>query len=261
MNGLQIFQYAGQEIHTIQENGEPLFALKDVCLILELGQVAGVKRRLEDDVISNHPIEDRLGRTQQATFINEDGLYDVILDSRKQEAKQFRKWITSNVLPQIRKTGSYKIDDKPKTPAEMFLENAQMMVNFESRINRVEKQQENISELVSLNTIDWRNKVNSILSKISEERGGDMNHKNTRNESYQLLERRAGCKLEIRLTNKRKKMALEGAARSRINKANKMDVIADDRKLTEIYLAVVKDMGIRNQVDTSEIPNLLEAGN
>src|SRR5699024_5891223 len=99
--------FDGQNLTIIESNGEPNFLLKDVCNILELGQVAGVKRRLGDDVISNHPILDNLGRTQQATFVNEDGLYDVILDSRKPEAKRFRKWITSEMLPSIRKHGAY----------------------------------------------------------------------------------------------------------------------------------------------------------
>lgn len=66
-----------------------------------------MRQRLDDGVVSTHPIIDSLGRTQQANFVNEDGLYDVILDSRKPEAKKFRKWVTSEVLPSIRKTGQY----------------------------------------------------------------------------------------------------------------------------------------------------------
>lgn len=98
--------FNGKELR-IFNDGEPKFLLRDLCDILGLGQVAGVKRRLDDDVIYNHPIEDSLGRTQMATFVNEDGLYDVILDSRKPEAKKFRKWITSEVIPSIRKHGAY----------------------------------------------------------------------------------------------------------------------------------------------------------
>lgn len=62
-------------------------------------------------MISNNPITDNLGRQQVANFVNEDGLYDVILDSRKPEAKLFRKWITSEVLPTIRKHGAYMTDN------------------------------------------------------------------------------------------------------------------------------------------------------
>ena len=62
---------------------------------------------MSDEVVSNDLITDSIGRKQQALFVNEDGLYDVILDSRKPEAKSFRKWITSEVLPSIRKSGGY----------------------------------------------------------------------------------------------------------------------------------------------------------
>ncbi len=108
MNEISIFQNPdfGQVRILRDAQGEPLFCLKDVCgaLMLDGKQV---NRRLDDEVVSKHPIVDSLGRSQMATFVNEDGLYDVILDSRKPEAKAFRKWVTSEVLPQIRKTGGY----------------------------------------------------------------------------------------------------------------------------------------------------------
>ena len=68
-------------------------------------------------------------------------------------------------------------------------------------------------------------------------------------ENGKILEERARCLLSKRLTNKRQKMALEGVAKSRIDKVNYMDVIADDARLTEIYLAVVKEMAIKHGVD------------
>jgi prophage antirepressor-like protein len=117
----QIFTYHGREVRTIIKDGEPWFVLKDVCSVLDLGQVAGVKRRLPEDVISNHPL-DTPGGTQQMTIINEDGLYDVILESRKPEAKEFRKWVTSEVLPSIRKTGSYSLGDPQRLIALALVE-------------------------------------------------------------------------------------------------------------------------------------------
>ena len=110
-NEIQIFQ--SEQFGTIRTAGtaeEPLFCLADICRVLEL-QPSAVMRRLDDGVTSNHPIPDNLGRIQQANFVNEDGLYDVILDSRKPEAKAFRKWITSEVLPAIRKDGGYIADN------------------------------------------------------------------------------------------------------------------------------------------------------
>lgn len=94
------------DIRTAGTGDNPQFCLSDVCRVLGL-QSAAVMRRLDDGVISSHPILDNLGRQQQANFVNEDGLYDVILDSRKPEAKAFRKWVTSEVLPSIRKSGGY----------------------------------------------------------------------------------------------------------------------------------------------------------
>lgn len=77
-------------------------------------------KRLEDGVVCIHPIPDALGRAQNTRFVNEDGLYDVILDSRKPEAKQFRKWITSDVLPSIRKTGGYIHQEDGDTDADIM---------------------------------------------------------------------------------------------------------------------------------------------
>ena len=100
-------------------NGEPLFCLPDVCRTLEL-RASDVKRRLDDGVVSTHTVTDSLGRRNQLNFVNEDGLYDVILDSRKAEARVFRKWVTSEVLPQIRKTGGYVPVRKEDSPEELM---------------------------------------------------------------------------------------------------------------------------------------------
>lgn len=104
------------DIRTAGTPDNPQFCLADVCKALDLRQ-GDVRQRLSDGVVSTQPIIDSLGREQQANFVNEDGLYDVILDSRKPEARAFRKWITSEVIPSIRKTGGYipaKVDDTPE---------------------------------------------------------------------------------------------------------------------------------------------------
>lgn len=114
MENIQIFRNNkfGEVRVAKTENNEPLFCLADVCKILGLGNPSQVKTRLDDGVISNEVILDSIGRQQNVMFVNEDGLYDVILDSRKPEAKQFRKWVTSEVLPSIRKHGAYLTDTK-----------------------------------------------------------------------------------------------------------------------------------------------------
>lgn len=108
------------EIRTVMcASNEPLFCLVDLCEILALNP-SKVSQRLNDDVLSKHSIPDSLGRQQLSNFVNEDGLYDVILDSRKPEARKFRKWVTSEVLPSIRKDGGYMLSQPEETPEEIM---------------------------------------------------------------------------------------------------------------------------------------------
>lgn len=104
------------EIRTAGSSDQPLFCLADVCRALDL-EVNNTVRRLDKGVCCKHPLATE-GGVQSANFINEDGLYDVIFDSRKPEAKAFRKWVTSEVLPSIRKTGSYGTEEVMALRAE-----------------------------------------------------------------------------------------------------------------------------------------------
>ncbi|MBQ5643671.1 MAG: phage antirepressor KilAC domain-containing protein [Bacteroidaceae bacterium] len=138
---LEIYENGEFNIRVVRnEQGEPLFCLKDVCEELGL-QTKQVVRRLMDDVFSKHPIVDSLGRTQQATFVNEDGLYDTILESRKSEAKRFRKWVTSEVLPDIRRHGGY-IVAMADEPDEVIIARALQLTH-----NRLQKREKEIAAL------------------------------------------------------------------------------------------------------------------
>lgn len=117
MDNQQIFMFKGAQVRTVDKSGEPWFVLRDVCDVLDL-RAPDVKQRLSDDVVSTHTVSDSLGRANTALIINEDGLYDTILESRKKEARAFRKWITSDVLPSIRKTGSYGVNRLPQNYVE-----------------------------------------------------------------------------------------------------------------------------------------------
>ena len=120
MNDIQIFQYRDQPVRTVQRDGEPWFVLKDVCAVLGLGTPARVAERLEEDEVSSTHLTDSLGRQQDMTIINESGLYNVILRSDKPEARPFRKWVTSEVLPSIRKTGGYISGQESLSPEELM---------------------------------------------------------------------------------------------------------------------------------------------
>ena len=110
-NRIQVWNYESSEIRTVQVNGEPWFVLADVCKVLEIARGTKVAERLEEDEVRQTSITDSLGRQQKAYIINESGLYAVILRSDKPQAKPFRKWVTSEVLPSIRKHGAYMTDN------------------------------------------------------------------------------------------------------------------------------------------------------
>lgn len=111
MNNLQVFSYEGKEVRTIQESGEPWWVLKDVCEVLELSNSRMVAERLDEDD-KGVSIVDTLGGKQELTVISESGLYNVILLSRKPEARRFKRWVTHEILPSIRKHGAYVTSDK-----------------------------------------------------------------------------------------------------------------------------------------------------
>ena len=120
MNELRAFNYGETTVRTTEISGEPWFVLKDVCKVLELGTPARVAERLEEDEVSLAHIIDSIGRKQEMTIINESGLYNVILRSDKPEAKPFRKWVTSEVLPSIRKSGGYIAGQESMSPEELM---------------------------------------------------------------------------------------------------------------------------------------------
>ncbi|WP_430332730.1 BRO family protein [Rhodococcus sp. ACT016] len=99
------FHYGTERVRVLDIDGEPWFVLSDLTKVLGLRQYR--TDRLDDGVIRNHPIVDGLGRTQNATIVSETGMYEVVIRSDKPEAARFRKWITAEVLPSIRRTGSY----------------------------------------------------------------------------------------------------------------------------------------------------------
>lgn len=109
MEGLQVFQYQGKDVRTVDQNGQPWWVLADVCEVLELKNPARVAARLDEDEKNTLTFVKGISGpgNPTMTIINEPGLYSVILRSNKPEAKAFKRWITHEVLPTIRATGAY----------------------------------------------------------------------------------------------------------------------------------------------------------
>jgi prophage antirepressor-like protein len=169
MSELQIFNNSEfGEIRTVTIDNEPMFCLGDLCKALEL-TAKGVKQRLDDEVISNYPIPDSLGRMQNALFVNEDGLYDVILESRKDSAKKFRKWVTSEVLPSIRKTGSYSV---PQTTAGQIQLLAKGHMELEQKVDDVNKDLQDFKQDMPLLAVECEKITRAVRVKGTDILGG-----------------------------------------------------------------------------------------
>jgi Rha family phage regulatory protein len=145
-----------------------------------------------------------------------------------------------------------KLLPQPKSQAELIAMMAQNNVEHERRLSVVEEKQDNITGILSLTNNDWRNKVNAILNGIALKLGGGQYYSEIKNESYQLLEDRAGCSISIRLNNRKAKMALRGSSKSAINKTTALDIIAEDKKLIAVYITVVKELAVKYQLNITK---------
>lgn len=196
MNDLQIFNNEEfGEIRTAVVNDEPMFCLIDICKALEIKNATDVAKRLDEDELTRLNLGSRAGETN---FITESGLYAVILRSDKPNAKKFRKWVTAEVLPSIRKTGSYGM---PKTTGGQIQLLAQGYTELEQKVNDIKDDVSELKENVPLYSCDIdeiqqhvkRRVVNILGGKQSEAyRDNSIRHK-TFSDIWTQLKREYGC--------------------------------------------------------------------
>lgn len=159
MNQLEIFKNREfGEIRTVTEDGEPWFVAKDIAEIL---QYTNTQKAIRDHVDEEDKLTERIvlsGQNREVICINESGLYSLILSSKMPGAKRFKRWVTSEVLPQIRRTGTYQ---KPMTPQEMMRVQLGMIDGHEERITHLEntmtidyEQQQELKKTVNKRVIE-----------------------------------------------------------------------------------------------------------
>lgn len=135
MNEIQLFNYEEKAVRTVTIDSEPWWVAKDICDILELTNITESLKRIDEEDLTSVKLNSG-GQDREMKIINESGLYSLILLSIKPEAKKFKKWITSEVLPSIRKTGQYSL---PKSDDELILigyEKLMQRVNFLTEENK-----------------------------------------------------------------------------------------------------------------------------
>lgn len=187
MNELHIYNNEEfGDIRTVTIDNEPWFVGKDVADALEYNEPhKAISRHVSDDDRMKHPVTDSTGRNQDAWIINESGLYALIFGSKLESAKRFKHWVTSEVLPSIRKTGSYQ---KPMSPVEMMRIQLGMIDDHEGRITDLEQhmtldygQQMSLGDVVNRVVVDVlggkdSNAYHEIGRKVFAECNRDLKH-------------------------------------------------------------------------------------
>lgn len=187
MNEIQLFTDGEFNMRTAVVDGEPLFCLVDVCKVLDIQNPSKVAQRLDDD--ERTKLE--LGRQGETNFITESGLYAVILRSDKPNAKSFRRWVTSEVLPSIRKTGSY---NKPLTTLEQIQLLAQGNTELSERVDRLENDMPLYGcEIDEVQKLVKRKAVSVLGGKDSEAYADRSIRSQTFKDIYCQLKREFGC--------------------------------------------------------------------
>ena len=169
MNQLQNFNFSGQDVRIITINDEHWFVGKDVADILGYSNSRKALSDHVDDEDKGVTKSDTLGGNQNITIINESGLYSLILKSKKPEAKQFKRWVTSEVLPTIRKHGAYNVQPKiPTTQREMILLALAGNEETNQRIDAIEEQVTDLKENATLNPGEYGYIGRRINQRVSE---------------------------------------------------------------------------------------------
>lgn len=226
---------------------DPIFLAKDIADRIENANVSQMLNVVDESekVLCNVYT---LGGIQEAWFVNEDGLMEILFQSRKPIAKEFKRQVKA-ILKTIKKTGSYSVI--PLTELEILVRATQVLADQDRQLkvitekqDRQAEQLQSIRDIVALNPFDnWRKLTTNLINRIVEVSGYGFDR--IRSESYKLLNNRLGISLIRRLKNRQKTALLNGATKSSAEQINYLDVITEDKKLIEGYISIIKEMAVK----------------
>lgn len=236
---------------TQNENGDVLVHARELHKALE------VKTRFSQWVTQNfkHFVENRdFTGVVTTTVVNNGGRielddYVMVLDMAKHIAMMSgtdKGFEIREYFIQVEKQHKQQLDTSNLSPELQFMNSVvQSLAKQELATKQLESKVDHISEIVTLNSTDWRKDARELINQMAHTQGGYGAYQEIQRDIYHELERRAGCDLERRLTNMKNRMAGEGIRKSKIDRVNKLDVIEREKRLLEIYLAIVKEFSIR----------------
>ena len=251
------------ELRRVEIDGEYWLVGIDVAQALGYRKpYSAVVNHVDEDDTLKQGVIDAYGRTQNTTCINESGVYALIFSSRLPNAKKFKKWVTSEVLPSIRKTGSYAVQpQQPMSPAQLIAAQAQLMVDMEQKMlalqdqtNTIQNQYTQLSQKVDTavkvlsrpSEDHWKADMDQAIKDLCEQR--HWSEFATRGKLYRDLEQKINCDINSRLTRLRNRKRKAGARRQDVMSLNKLDAIAADKQLRAAFELVVKEWQARSVV-------------
>lgn len=261
MNELQIFNNPEfGEIRSIEVDGVVWFVGKDIAQILgykNTRQALSTNVDSEDRGVQNL---DTPSGMQEMTVINESGLYSLVMSSKLPGAKRFKKWVTSEVLPSIRKTGAYAAPRQQlMSPAQLIAAQAQLMVEMEQKLAQIQSQteamesrytemQQKVDTAVRVfakpREDSWSQDMERLIREAVAEKKGNL--LTTKAALYRELEQRCGCDIDARQRCLRQRKKKAGARHRDAMAVTKLDAIGADKQLRAVFESIVREWQARS---------------
>lgn len=261
MNDIQIFNNSefGQ-IRSVDVDGDVWFVGKDVAEALGY---ANSRKAVRDHVDEEDLREERIvtpSGNQGMTIINESGLYSLVMSSKLPGAKRFKKWVTSEVLPTIRKTGAYAAPQQQvMTPAQLIAAQAQLMVEMEQKLAQIQSQtaamesrytemQQKVETAVRVfakpREDSWSKDMERLIREAVEEKKGNL--LTTKAALYRELEHKCGCDIDARQRCLRQRKKKAGMRHRDAMALTKLDAIGADKQLRAVFESIVREWQARS---------------
>lgn len=188
---------------------------------------------------------DSYGRDQKVYYMNRDGFSFLVMGFTGSKAREF-KLAYIDQFNKMEKRINEQLDTSLLSPElQMFNALGKALAKQEMATKQLENKLDGITDIMSMESKDWRKEANATIRKIAFKLGGPDKISEIANESYDRLENKARCNLSIRLENRRKNMIAQGLGKTSVKNLNRLDIIEEDHRLKEIYVTVVKSMALK----------------
>lgn len=252
MNELKIFKNGLFEVGVTLEDGSVLFDVETVAQSLGITQNKnGLIYTRWERVNEYLRVSPQVGK---GDLIPEAMVYKLAFKASNETAEKFQDWLAIDVIPQIRKTGGFQMDISNLPPELQLMNSLVRAMNkqalaqkkLEGVIQETKDDLQNIRDVVEIKPFEnWRETTNKLINKMAYAK---KNYEEIKTEIYKALDSRAGTKINTRLENMKDRASRAGMSRSRVDALTNLAVIGEDKKLIEIYTAIVKEMAIKKGV-------------